>query len=211
MTPATFRAWEMLRVLAPVACRPFSSGRNGMVLGEGAAVLVLERASVAKARGAKPICELAGCGSSADTFDLLRPDPDGAFRAMRAAVLDAGLTPDDVDYVNAHGTGAIQNDAAEAEAFRRLFGDRIGQVAVSSTKPVHGHPLGAAGAIESVITIKAVLEQTAPPTLNFLEPEPACGVDCVPHVAQNRRIRAAMSNSFAFGGINACLVVRPCA
>jgi nodulation protein E len=189
-------------------CRPFSSGRDGMVLGEGAAVLVLETGESAQRSGARPRAELAGFGSSSDAGDIVRPDPDGAARAMEAALADAGLAPRDIAYVNAHGTGTILNDRAESEALRRVFGADADGLAVSSTKPVHGHALGAAGAIELVVTVSALEAGIAPPTLNWLGPDRGCIPDPVPNEARARPITAAMSNSFAFGGINASLVVR---
>ena len=209
MTAMNIRVWELLRVLTPDVCRPFSIKRNGMVLGEGAAVLVLESEKAVVERGATPIVEIAGYGTTSDAFDIVRPDPKGAATAMEQAIADAGLTPGDLDYVNAHGTGTVANDAAETEALRRVFGERLAAIAVSSTKPIHGHTLGAAGAIETVITIMALRYHVAPPTINWLGPDPKCDLDPVAHVARAMTIRAAMSNSFAFGGINACLVVVP--
>jgi nodulation protein E len=201
------RAWELLRVLTPDVCRPFSTGRNGMVLGEGAGILVLENADAASARGARPLAAFCGYGSSSDAKDLLRPDPAGAAAAMRAALDDAKIGPEAVQYVNAHGTGTIMNDAAEIEAVRLAFGSRAEQVAMSSTKPVHGHALGAAGALELIVSIMAIRDQCAPPTINWMEPDPKCDLDIVPNEARSMTIDVAMSNSFAFGGINASLIV----
>lgn len=209
MTAMNIRVWELLRVLTPNACRPFSIDRNGMVLGEGAAVLVLESETTARARGVKAIAEIAGYGTSSDAVDIVRPDAAGAAAAMALAIADADLAADGIDYVNAHGTGTIANDVTETEALRRVFGDRLPDLPVSSTKPIHGHTLGAAGAIELVITIMALRENVAPPTINWLGPDPKCVLDPVPNVARETPIRAAMSNSFAFGGINACLIVVP--
>lgn len=209
MTPMNIRVWELLRVLTPDACRPFSVGRNGMVLGEGAAVLVIESEQAARARQATPLVEIAGYGTASDAFDIVRPDPTGAAAAMELAIADSGLKPDNIDYVNAHGTGTIANDVAETEALHRVFGARLPHLAVSSTKPIHGHTLGAAGAIELVITIMALKAGTAPPTINWLGHDPKCDLDPVANVARDLPIRVAMSNSFAFGGINACLVVVP--
>ena len=207
MTAMNIRVWELLRVLTPDACRPFSVNRNGMVLGEGAAVLVLESEQAARERQATPLAEVAGYGTSSDAFDIVRPDATGATTAMELAIADSGLPPDTIDYVNAHGTGTIANDEIEAEALRRVFGARL--PAVSSTKPIHGHTLGAAGAIELVITIMAVRDKVAPPTINWLGRDPKCDLDPVANMARDLPIRAAMSNSFAFGGINACLIVVP--
>ena len=209
ITAMNIRVWELLRVLTPDACRPFSIKRNGMVLGEGAAVLVIESEKLATARHATPLAEVAGYGTSSDAFDILRPDVVGATTAMESAIADSGLSPDEIDYVNAHGTGTIANDAVETQALRRIFGDRLAGLPVSSTKPIHGHTLGAAGAIELVITIMALREGVAPPTINWLGPDPKLELDPVPNEARAVPIRAAMSNSFAFGGINSCLVVVP--
>uniref|UniRef100_UPI003BAD06F1 beta-ketoacyl-[acyl-carrier-protein] synthase family protein n=1 Tax=Stappia sp. TaxID=1870903 RepID=UPI003BAD06F1 len=208
LTPATFRAWEVLRVMAPETCRPFSDKRNGMVLGEGAAVLMIEELEHALARGATPLAEIAGYGTTSDASDLLRPTVDGPTRSMASALEDAGLTPADIGYVNAHGTGTVLNDISESEALRAVFADRLDTLPVSSTKPIHGHALGAAGAIELVITVKALQEQIAPPTINWLAPDPKCGIDPVANEARPHPIRAALSNSFAFGGINATLAIK---
>lgn len=204
----SIRSWEALRVLAPDFCRPFSAGRNGIVLGEGAAIFVLETAALARARGHAPLCELAGYGTTSDAFDPLRPNVEGPAAAMRQALDDAGLTPDDIDYLNAHGTGTYANDITESEAILRVFGRRGPELPVSSTKPIHGHALGASGGLELVIAIFALREQIAPPTINFKSPDPKCPIDPVPNEARRVPIRAVMSNSFAFGGINAVLVAR---
>jgi nodulation protein E len=201
-------AWENLRVLTPDKCRPFSKGRNGMNLGEGAAIFVLETAESAKARGAEPLCELAGYGTSSDAYDPVRPDVKGAVMAMQLALADAGLRADEIDYVNAHGTATILNDATESQAMQRVFGDRGRLLPISSTKPIHGHALGASGALELVCAISAMRENVAPPTLNWLVADPACQVDCVPNVARDVPMQAVLSNSFAFGGINAVLALR---
>lgn len=208
LTPATFRAWEVLRVMAPETCRPFSDKRNGMVLGEGAAVLVIEELEHALKRGATPLAEIAGYGTTSDAGDLLRPTVEGPAAAMANALADAGLTPRDIGYVNAHGTGTVLNDISESEALRQVFGAHIGEVSVSSTKPIHGHALGAAGAIELVITVAALRDNIAPPTINWLAPDPKCLADPVPNTARARPIDAAISNSFAFGGINATIAIR---
>ncbi|MHC5653199.1 beta-ketoacyl-[acyl-carrier-protein] synthase family protein [Stappia sp. ICDLI1TA098] len=208
LTPGIFRAWEVLRVMAPEACRPFSDKRNGMVLGEGAAVLMIEELEHALARGATPLVELAGFGTSSDASDILRPTVEGPTASMTNALADAGLDPAEIGYVNAHGTGTVLNDISETEALRRVFGDRIGELPVSSTKPIHGHALGAAGAIELVVTVRAILEKIAPPTINWLGPDPKCLLDPVPNTARAHPIEAALSNSFAFGGINATVAAR---
>ena len=208
ITPCSFRAWEALRVLTPDYCRPFSKGRNGTVLGEGAGIFVLEAADDARARGAVPLAEIAGYGTSSDAKDMIRADVDGATAAMTLALDDAREPPDSIDYINAHGTGTILNDSAECEALRHVFGSSAADIPVSSTKPIHGHALGAAGALELAITVSAVREGLAPPTINWLERDPSCDLDIVPNCARPVSIRVAMSNSFAFGGVNAALVIR---
>jgi nodulation protein E len=201
-------AWEALRVMTPDFCRPFSKGRNGMILGAGAGVIVLESEDHAKARGAVSLGELAGYGTSTDAKDPVAPDVNGAARAMRSALEDAEATSDDIDYVNAHGTATIVNDSTESAAIHLVFGERGPHVPISSTKPVHGHGLGAAGALELIVTLGALREQIAPPTINFKEPDEKCVVDAIPNVARKMPMKLAMSNSFAFGGINAVLVVQ---
>ncbi len=208
ITNGAMLAWEALRVLTPDACRPFSKGRNGMVLGAGAAVFILEEAEFSRARGAEALVEIAGYGTSTDAKDPVRPDAQGAAACMRNALADAGVEGEAIDYVNAHGTGTTANDATEAEALRLVFGDRLSNLPVSSTKPIHGHALGAAGALELVVTIGAVRENVAPPTINWREADVKCPVDAVPNEARPMPIRTALTNSFAFGGINASLVVR---
>ncbi|HEY8006246.1 MAG TPA: beta-ketoacyl-[acyl-carrier-protein] synthase family protein [Methylocella sp.] len=206
VTNSAMLAWEALRVLTPDACRPFSKGRNGMILGAGAAVFILEESELARARGAEALVEISGYGTSADAKDPVRPDVDGAAACMRNALADAGVDADEIDYVNAHGTGTTANDATESAALGLVFGGR--PLPVSSTKPVHGHALGAAGALELVVTIGAVRESVAPPTINWREADVKCPVDPVPNEARPMPIRTALTNSFAFGGINASLIVR---
>ncbi|MER2606882.1 MAG: beta-ketoacyl-[acyl-carrier-protein] synthase family protein [Siculibacillus sp.] len=202
-----FSSWESLHVMTTTKCRPFSRDRNGMVLGEGAGVVVLEAADLARARGAEVLVELAGYASSCDAGDLLKPEPRGATDCMNAALAAAGLPPEAIGYVNAHGTGTIANDVSETEALRAVFGDHFDRLAVSSTKPVHGHALGAGGALELIITIEALRARIAPPTIDFLGVDPKIGFEPVPHVARPFSASAALSNSFAFGGINASLIV----
>jgi nodulation protein E len=205
----SMRSWEALRVLTPDLCRPFSKARNGMTLGEGGAVFILETLESALARGHQPLCELVGYGTSSDAKDPVRPDVAGASSAIAQALADAGMSPRDIHYINAHGTATHANDITESEAILAVFGDELGRaVPVSSTKPVHGHALGAGGGLELSITISALREQIAPPTINFLDADPRCPIDAVPNVARKISIKAAMSNSFAFGGINAVLIVR---
>ncbi|HLL28503.1 MAG TPA: beta-ketoacyl-ACP synthase II [Xanthobacteraceae bacterium] len=203
----TIKAWEALRILSNDTCRPFSKNRSGLVLGEGAAILVLEARERAIARGARIYAELKGFGMSADAADLIAPDLDGAVRAMRSALHDARANPEDIDYVNAHGTGTTLNDRTETKALRSTFGNHATSLAVSSNKGVLGHGLGCAGAFEAAATALALHTQTAPPTANFTEKDPECDLDFVPNVARKLAIRAAISNSFAFGGLNAVLVM----
>ena len=208
ITFGTMRGWEALRVMAPDTCRPFSRDRLGMVLGEGAAVFVLEPLERARARGAGIHAELASFGMSADASDIVEPSPAGAARAIRAALADGELAPEDIDHVNAHGTGTQANDVSETRALHEVFGGHAKRLAVSSTKSMHGHALGAAGAIEMVATVLAVRDGKVPPTINFTEPDPACDLDYVPNEGRALPIRAAICNSFAFGGLNAVLAVR---
>ncbi len=179
-----------------------------MTIGEGAGTLVLETLEHAEARGAKIHAELTGLGMSSDAHDMLQPLAGGAARAMRAALDDAGTGPETIDYINAHGTGTVQNDQTENRAIHEVFGGHAGRLAVSSTKSMHGHTLGAAAALEAIAAIVALREQTALPTMNFLDPDPQCDLDYVPNEARAMPIRAAMSNSFAFGGLNTVLIFR---
>jgi nodulation protein E len=208
LTYGTVRAWEALRVMAPDVCRPFSADRMGMVLGEGAAMLVLEPLERAKARGATILAEMVGFGMSADAADLIAPDVDGMSRAMRGALDDSKMTPRDVQYINAHGTGTKANDETETQALHQVFGAHAQRLAISSTKSMVGHALGAAGALEAVATVMAVREGIAPPTIGYLGPDPACDLDYLPNEARNMKIDVALSNSFAFGGLNAVLAMR---
>lgn len=208
LTETALRTWESLRVMAPDTCRPFSAKRRGMVLGEGSGILVLERLDDAKKRGAKIYGEIVGYGLSADAGDIVMPDKNGAARAMKQALSTGGLNPEDIDYVNAHGTGTEMNDRTETAALKIAFGDHAEKLAISSTKSMHGHALGAAGALEAVLVAKAMKDGVIPPTANYLEPDPACDLDYVPNEARKAPIRAALSNSFAFGGLNAVLAFR---
>jgi nodulation protein E len=200
------KAWEAMRVVAPDTCRPFSLDRRGLILGEGAAVLVLEPVERARARGAKILGEMAGFGMSSDAHHITQPSALGAARAMRAALADGGLAPEAIGYVNAHGTGTLANDATETEAIRSVFGAHAQKLLVSSTKSMHGHALGAAGALEAVATLSALQCGLIPPTANFTAPDPACDLDVVPNIPRAAAIECAISNSFAFGGLNAVLL-----
>jgi nodulation protein E len=199
------KAWEGLRVLAPDTCRPFSLGRKGMVLGDGAGVLVFEAEEHARARGAVILAEVAGFGMTADAGDIIAPDPDGAARAMQAALDDAGMAAAEVGYINAHGTGTLLNDRSESTAILGVFAS---PPPVSSTKSMHGHAVGATGALEAIACILALREGILPPTVNFAAPDPDCALDVVANAARVARVDAALSNAFAFGGLNAVLAFR---
>jgi nodulation protein E len=202
------KAWEAMRVVAPDTCRPFSLDRRGLILGEGAAVLVLEPLERAQARGAAVLGEIAGFGMSSDAHHITQPSALGAARAIRAALTDAELAPEAIGYVNAHGTGTLANDATETDAIKSVFGAHAGKLLVSSTKSMHGHALGAAGALEAAATLGALRCGLIPPTANFTAADPACDLDVVPNTPRLAQIEFAISNSFAFGGLNAVLVFR---
>jgi nodulation protein E len=207
-TLGTLKAWEAMRILAPDTCRPFSADRLGLVLGEGAAILVLENYDHAKVRGATILGEMLGFGMSSDAGDIVAPSAEGAAAAMRACLADAGLAPEAFDYINAHGTGTAINDVNETRAIRAVFGTHAGRLAVSSTKSLHGHALGAAGAIELAATLLAMQGGFIPPTANFTRADPQCDLDYVPNETRIGRIQVALSNAFAFGGLNAVLAIR---
>lgn len=209
ITYGVMRAWQAMHVLSPEGCYPFAKKRNGTVLGEGAGILVLESQDHAKARGAKVLAELAGFGMTSDSKDMVNPDIDGPSEAMRLALADAKLSPSDIDYLNAHGTATTINDRNETNAIKVVFGDHAKKLAVSSTKSMHGHPLGAGGGIEAVASIKAIQDNWVPPTVGLDEADPECDLDYVPNVGREKRVAYAMSNSFAFGGLNAVLVFGP--
>lgn len=202
------RAWESMRVVSPDTCRPFSKDRNGMILGEGGAMLVLENLENAQERGANIYAEIAGFGMSADAHHLTMPLAEGAARAMRGALADAGLDPEQIGYVNAHGTATQANDIMESEAIRQVLANHAKNVFVSSTKSMHGHALGAAGAIEAAATVLGMHKGLLPPTANFNEPDPDCDVNVIRNQAVESRPDAALSNSFAFGGLNAVLAFK---
>jgi nodulation protein E len=203
-----FRAWEAMRVLADDTCRPFSANRRGLVLAEGAGMFVLESMAHARRRGAIILGELAGFGMTADAADIVAPDSRGAASAMTLAMADAGLAAQDVDYINAHGTGTLANDAAETAAIHAAFGNHAARLAISSTKSMHGHALGASGALELVAVLGAMRDSVVPPTANLDKADPACDLDYVPNSARSMTVRTALSNSFAFGGLNAVLALR---
>ncbi|GJE19365.1 beta-ketoacyl-[acyl-carrier-protein] synthase family protein [Methylobacterium marchantiae] len=207
LSRGTLLAWNGMKIMSRTGCRPFSRDRDGLVVGEGAGILVLEREVHARARGCLPKVALAGFGSGADAGDIVAPTVDGMVRAMRAALADADLAASDIAYVNAHGTGTRANDLTEVRALREVFG--AGTVPpVSSTKGTTGHALGAAGALEAVATVLAMTHSVAPPTAHLTDQDPELDIDAIPLQARSMPIRAAMSNSFAFGGLNASLILR---
>jgi nodulation protein E len=202
------KAWEAMRVVSPDTCRPFSKDRSGMILGEGGAMLVLEPLDRALARGARIHAEIVGFGMSADAGHVTQPSVEGAGRAIRSALRDGGIAADHVGYINAHGTATQVNDVMETTAIREVFGAHADRLPVSSTKSMHGHALGAAGAIEAIATILALQTGVLPPTAGFRLADPQCDLDVIPNQARQAQPEYAMSNSFAFGGLNAVLAFR---
>ena len=202
------KAWEGLRVMSKDACRPFSATRNGMVQGEGAAVFVFEDYEHAKARGAEILCEVAGFAMSSDASDIVTPSKQGAARAIAGAVRDAGISPDRVGYINAHGTGTAANDKTECAAVADVFGHHADQLMISSTKSMHGHLIGGTGAVELLACIMALKDGIIAPTIGYEEPDPECTLDVVPNEARDAKVDVVLSNAFAFGGLNAVLALR---
>jgi nodulation protein E len=202
------KAWEAMRVVSPDTCRPFSKDRRGMILGEGAAMLVLEPLDAALARGARVHAEIVGFGMSADASHITQPSAEGAARAMRAVLKDAALAPEQVGYINAHGTATPANDPTETAAIRAVFGAHAEKLAVSSTKSMHGHALGAAAALECLAAVLALRDGVLPPTANYRVSDPDCDLDVIPNQARAAQVEYAISNSFAFGGLNAVLALR---
>jgi 3-oxoacyl-[acyl-carrier-protein] synthase II len=213
LTYGSFRSWESIRVLAiedpedpSKSCKPFSKNRTGLVLGEGAAMVVLEEMERAVRRGAPIYAELISYGSTSDAGHITRPSLEGQARAMADALIEAGLLPENIDYINAHGT-ATQYDLLETQAIKKVFGDYACNVPVSSTKSMHGHTMGAAGAIEFIVSLLAIKNQAVPPTINLDQPDPECDLDYVPNIGRKGvKVSTVMSNSFAFGGTNAVLI-----
>jgi nodulation protein E len=203
------RAWQAMRVLSPDGLFPFSKNRNGTVLAEGAGILMLEEYERAKERGAPIIAELMGYGMTADAADMVNPSIDGAAMAMQTALDDAKLSPSDIDYINAHGTATAVNDVNETRAIKHVFGNAANKLSISSTKSMHAHCLGAGGGIEAVASLKAIQEKFVPATIGLDEPDPECDLDYTPNAGRKREVNYAMSNSFAFGGLNAVLVFGP--
>lgn len=202
------KAWEAMRVVSPDVCRPFSKDRKGLILGEGAAMFVLESFDSARARGASIYAELAGFAMTSDAHHITQPSPAGAAAAMEAALRDGGIPPEACAYVNAHGTGTAANDSTETSAIRSVFGTHAERLPVSSTKSMHGHALGAAGALETAATVLAMRHGWLPPTANFTEVDKDCNLDVVPNTGRRASVESALSNSFAFGGLNAVLAFR---
>jgi len=216
LTYGVFRCWEALRVLAvedpddpSKSCKPFSKNRSGLVLGEGAAVVVLEEMERAVRRGAPLYAELLGYGSTSDAFHITKPSFEGQSRAISEALGEAQILPEEVDYINAHGTATQWNDLLETQAIKKVFGNYAYKIPVSSTKSMHGHPIGAAGAIELIVSLLAIKNQAIPPTINLDQPDPECDLDYVPNIGRKGvKVNTVMSNSFAFGGTNAVLIAR---
>jgi len=202
------KAWEGLRVMSKDACRPFSANRNGMVQGEGAAIFVFEELEQAKSRGADILAEVTGFAMSSDASDIVMPSQQGAARAIQGALRDARLNPEDVGYINAHGTGTAANDKTECAAVAHVFGQHANALMLSSTKSMHGHLIGATGAVELLACIMAVRDGIIAPTIGYQEPDPECALDVVPNVAREAKVDVALSNAFAFGGLNAVLALR---
>ena len=202
----TVKAWQALHVLSPEGCFPFAKKRNGTVLAEGAGILVLESYEHAKRRGAKMLAEVCGFGMSSDAKDMVNPDIDGPRDAMRLALEDARIAPANIDYLNAHGTATLINDRNETNAVKDLFGKHAYKMPMSSTKSMHGHPLGAGGGIEAIACIKAMEDNWMPPTIGLDEVDPECDLDYIPNEGRSKQLNYTMSNSFAFGGLNAVLI-----
>jgi nodulation protein E len=202
------KAWEGLRVMSKDACRPFSANRNGMVQGEGAGIFVFEEYEHARARGAEILCEVAGFAMSSDASDIVMPSKNGAARAIAGALQDARLNPEDVGYINAHGTGTAANDKTECAAVADVFGPHADQLMISSTKSMHGHLIGGTGAVELLACIMALRDGIIAPTIGYQEPDPECALDVVPNEARNAKVDVVLSNAFAFGGMNAVLALR---
>ncbi|MFD2739249.1 beta-ketoacyl-[acyl-carrier-protein] synthase family protein [Sulfitobacter aestuarii] len=202
------KAWEGLRVMSHDACRPFSRDRSGMVQGEGAGIFVFEEYEHARARGADIHCEVAGFAMTSDASDIVMPSRDGAVRAMRGALADAGIALEAVGYINAHGTGTAANDRSECAAVREVFGDHAENLMISSTKSMHGHLIGGTGAVELLACIMALRDGVIAPTIGYREPDPECALDVVPNMARETQVDVALSNAFAFGGMNAVVALR---
>jgi nodulation protein E len=202
------KAWEGLRVMSRDACRPFSANRSGMVQGEGAGIFVFEDYDHARTRGAEILCEVAGFAMTSDASDIVMPSKAGAARAMQGALKDAGINREEVGYINAHGTGTAANDKTECAAVADVFGAHADQMMISSTKSMHGHVIGGTGAVELLACIMALRDGVVAPTIGYEEPDPECALDVVPNKARDATVDVALSNAFAFGGMNAVLALR---
>ncbi|MEM6376206.1 MAG: beta-ketoacyl-[acyl-carrier-protein] synthase family protein [Pseudomonadota bacterium] len=202
------KAWEGLRVMSKDGCRPFSANRNGMVQGEGAGIFVFEALDHARARGAEILAEVAGFAMSSDAADIVMPSKNGAARAIAGALKDARIAPEEVGYINAHGTGTAANDKTESAAVADVFGAHADALMMSSTKSMHGHLIGGTGAVELLACIMALRDGVVAPTIGYCEPDPECALDVVPNVAREAKVDVALSNAFAFGGLNAVLALR---
>lgn len=202
------KAWEGLRVMSKDACRPFSANRNGMVQGEGAAIFVFEEMEHARRRGAEILAEVVGFAMTSDAGDIVMPSAQGAERAITGALRDARLNPEEVGYINAHGTGTAANDKTECAAVAHAFGQHADRLMISSTKSMHGHLIGGTGAVELIACIMALKDGVIAPTIGYEEPDPECALDVVPNVAREAKVTAVLSNAFAFGGLNAVLALR---
>ena len=202
------KAWEGLRVMSKDACRPFSANRNGMVQGEGAGIFVFEAYDHARARGAEILAEVAGFAMSSDAADIVMPSKQGASRAIKGAMQDARINPEEVGYINAHGTGTAANDKTESAAVADVFGAHADKLMMSSTKSMHGHLIGGTGAVELLACIMALRDGIVAPTIGYQEPDPECALDVVPNEAREADVNVALSNAFAFGGLNAVLALK---
>lgn len=202
------KAWEGLRVMSKDACRPFSANRNGMVQGEGAGIFVFEEYEHARARGAEILCEVAGFAMSSDASDIVMPSKNGAARAMAGALADARIDASEVGYINAHGTGTAANDKTECAAVADVFGPHADKLMISSTKSMHGHLIGGTGAVELLSCIMALRDGVIAPTIGYEEPDPECALDVVPNEARDAKVNVALSNAFAFGGMNAVVALK---
>jgi nodulation protein E len=210
-TPFTYtflKAWEAIRVVSPDTCRPFSKTRQGMILGEGSGMIVMETLENAKKRGAQILAEIVGYGMSSDASHITKPDQKGAERAMKFAIEDSKINADQIGYINAHGTATLVNDAMEVAAIRAVFGNHTDALPISSTKSLHGHALGATSSLEAVATILTLKNGILPPTANFEEPDENCNIDVVANASRSKSVQYALSNAFAFGGLNAVLAFK---
>ena len=202
------KAWEGLRVMSKDACRPFSANRNGMVQGEGAAIFAFEEYEHARARGAEILAEVSGFAMTSDAADIVMPSKHGAGRAIAGALKDARINPEEVGYINAHGTGTAANDKTECAAVADVFGRYADDLMISSTKSMHGHLIGGTGAVELLAVIMALRDGVIAPTIGYEEPDPECALDVVPNTAREAQVDVALSNAFAFGGLNAVMALR---